>query len=196
MSRPPSGSGPSPGLTPNGFSRLLSRLHVDREQAAAEYERMRRVLVKFFDWRGIDRPEECADITLDRLARRVEDDVEIHNVRHYTLGIARLVALEALRNPVHSSLDDARDVSLASPAVEEDALTKSFESCLSELPDASRTLLLQYYEGGPGRRMSIRQELARTLQISQSALRNRVQRLRDRLEECIAARRSSDDGDV
>jgi DNA-directed RNA polymerase specialized sigma24 family protein len=155
------------------------------------------VLVKFFDWRGIERPEECADITIDRLARRLEDDVDIHNVRHYALGIARLVALEAFREPVHASLDDARDVPLVSSAVEEDAQARSFERCLEELPDEGRIVLLQYYDGGPGQRMSVRHELARTLQISEGALRNRVQRLRDRLEQCIAARqRSGDDGDV
>ena len=158
---------------------------------------MRRVLVKFFDWRGIERPEECADITIDRLARRLEDDVEIHHVQHYALGIARLVALEALRAPAHAPLDDVGDVPMIAAVVEEDALARSFDRCLAEFTEASRTLLLQYYEGGPGQRMSVRQHLARALQISEGALRSRVQRLRDRLEQCIAARQSSgDDGDV
>ena len=45
----------------NGFTRLLERLHADPEQAGHEYERLRRALVKFFDWRGVPVPDECAD---------------------------------------------------------------------------------------------------------------------------------------
>jgi DNA-directed RNA polymerase specialized sigma24 family protein len=191
MSLPLSGSRPARELTPTGFNLLLSRLHADRDQAAAEYERMRRVLVKFFDWRGVERSEECADITIDRLARRLEDEVEVHNVQHYALGIARLVALEALRTPLHSPLDRAGDVPAVPAAPQEDERARSFERCLAEFPDASRKLLLQYYDGGRGQRMSVRQELARALRISEGALRSRVQRLRDRLEQCIAARQAS-----
>ena len=39
-------------LSAHGFARLLGSLHPDPDQAAPEYERLRRALVKFFDWRG------------------------------------------------------------------------------------------------------------------------------------------------
>src|SRR5699024_6433909 len=48
-------------LSAVGFARLLGRLHSDPDIAAQEYERLRRTLVKFFDWRGAWPPEECAD---------------------------------------------------------------------------------------------------------------------------------------
>src|SRR4030095_506953 len=45
----------------SGFARLLARLHSDPEQAACEFERLRRPLGRFFDWPFAWPPEECAD---------------------------------------------------------------------------------------------------------------------------------------
>ena len=42
----------SRSITAEGLARLLARLHADVGQAGQEYERLRRALVKFFDWRG------------------------------------------------------------------------------------------------------------------------------------------------
>src|SRR5215470_727602 len=78
--------GPSPGMTSrrNGDARstqsitkadlvrLLARLTADEERAAREYERLRRTPIKFFDERGVCPPDECADQTLDRLARKLQ----------------------------------------------------------------------------------------------------------------------------
>jgi hypothetical protein len=46
--------------------------------------------------------------------------------------------------------------------------------------------VLQYYAADGGRnRIEGRRHLARALGVTESALRNRAQRLRDRLERCI-----------
>jgi hypothetical protein len=75
-------------ITAVGFARLLARLHPDVGEAGHEYERLRRALVKFFDWRGALSPDECADEALDRLARKL-DETAVDDVRNYALGIAR-----------------------------------------------------------------------------------------------------------
>jgi RNA polymerase sigma factor (sigma-70 family) len=196
MPLPLSGPGASRGLTLTGFSRLLERLHSDRDQAAEAYERMHRTLVRFFDWRGIGRAEECADTTIDRLARRLEEDVEVQDVRHYAIGIARFVALEALRAPMQSSLDEAREIPLTPAETTDEAMDRGFDRCLEELPGESRTILLRYYEGEHGQRKVIRRQLARSLQISENALRSRVQRLRDRLEQCMATQARAGKGEA
>ena len=92
-------------ISATGFARLLERLHPDAEQAAQEYERLRRALVKFFDWRGASPPDECADDALDRLVQKLEQTV-VQDVRKYVHGIARLVALERRRGPAFSSIED------------------------------------------------------------------------------------------
>jgi DNA-directed RNA polymerase specialized sigma24 family protein len=174
----------------HGFARLLERLHPDSEQAAHEYERLRRGLVKFFDWRGAWPADECADEVLDRLAQKL-NDTAVQDVRKYAHGIARLVALEKRRGPAFSSIDDAPQLTLVSaPAPVDDGANRlhdCFDRCLAELPEESRALILGYYEGERSVKISNRRKIASMLGLSENALRSRVQRLRDRLEQCMQA---------
>lgn len=176
-------------ITAPGFARLLARLHPDVEQAGQEYERLRRVLVKFFDWRGALSPDECADEVLDRLARKLEETA-VDDVRNYAHGIARLVLLERRRQPALWSLDEHPDlagVTAATPDDDDDRLQGCFNRCLADIPEDGRSLVVAYYEGERGAKISNRRRLAATLGLSENALRSRVQRLRDRLEHCVQA---------
>jgi DNA-directed RNA polymerase specialized sigma24 family protein len=175
-------------MSADGFARLLERLHADAEQAAHEYERLRRALVKFFDWRSVSPPEECADEVLDRLAHKLESTA-VQDVPKYVHGIARLVALERRRGPAFASIDDVPTltVAAAAPADEGSRLHDCFDRCLAELPDDSRSLLLDYYEGERRAKIANRRRLASVFGLTENALRSRVQRLRDRLEQCVQA---------
>ncbi|HKU75720.1 MAG TPA: hypothetical protein VJR02_17545 [Pyrinomonadaceae bacterium] len=73
-------------LTAQAFIRLLERLGDDEEQAAQNYEDLRHTLIRTFEWRGAPFPEEHADETLNRLARKLDEGVEIRNLRDYTAG--------------------------------------------------------------------------------------------------------------
>jgi DNA-directed RNA polymerase specialized sigma24 family protein len=170
------------------FGRLLEALHADPDEAAHEYERIRRTLVKFFDWRGIAAPDECADEVFDRLARKLEDTT-VGDVRKYVHGIARLVALERRRGPVFASIDDVSEPSATATASSDPGhpLQDCFERCLDALPADSRSLLLRYYEGERQTKISNRRRLATMLGVTENGLRSRVQRLRDRLEQCVHA---------
>ena len=172
-----------------GFTRLLTRLDRDADRAGAAYERLRRALEKFFDWNGAWPPEEYADETLDRLARRIDDDVEILDVRNYAHGIARLVLLESRRRPGTDSIDAGRDLRLSTRSMpdEDEPLRDCLDRCLAELPPDSRQLVLEYYSAERRAKIDNRRRLAGLLGISESALRNRVQRVRDRLERCVRA---------
>jgi DNA-directed RNA polymerase specialized sigma24 family protein len=172
----------------SGFTRLLSRLHSDPDQAAAEYERLRHALEKFFDWHCAWPPEECADETLDRLVGKLAADVNVDDVRAYARGIARLVLLEWRRRPTPVSMDESRDYAAASlPMPEDDTqeLSSCFERCLAALTDETRSLVLDYYVAERRAKIDNRRRLARSLGLSESALRNRVQRVRNRLERCV-----------
>ncbi len=172
-----------------GWSRLLARLDPDAERAALEYERLRRTLVKFFEWRGASHADECADETLDRLARRLEE-TPIVDVRHYAHGIARLVLLERRRRPIAVSLDDdgplaERLADRGQPDDHDDGLRDCFDRCLANVPAENRSLIMSYYEGERAGKISNRRELAMKLSLSDNALRSRVQRLRASLERCV-----------
>ena len=176
------------GLTAGAFTSLLNRLGPDAERAGTAYEHLRRALVSFFAWRGAATPEECADDTLDRLASRLDEGVAVEDVSRFAHGIARLVLLEHWRRPEARgvSLTDLDAGGLAAPeARDEDALPECLNHCLGELSPDGRDLILEYY-GAEGRsRIDTRKRMATTLGISESALRNRAQRLRDHLERCI-----------
>ena len=180
------------GHVSSGFTRLLARLDSDSDRAAAEYERLRFTLEKFFDWNCAWPPEECADETLDRLVLKLAAGVEIEDVRAYARGIARLVLLEWRRHPAPVPLGEHPE-QVRAPADssqdddQEDVLATCFARCLATLPAESRTLVLEYYVAERRAKIDNRRRLARTLGLSESALRNRVQRLRDRLERCVQA---------
>jgi DNA-directed RNA polymerase specialized sigma24 family protein len=184
----PAGNGRS--MSVQGFARLLESLAPDSGQAAEEYERLRRTLVRFFDWRGLSAPDECADEVLDRLARKLEETI-VRDARKYAHGIARLVALERRRGPALSSIEDMPHLPLAATAPREDRegdrLHDCFDRCLAELPEDSQSVLLRYYEGERHAKISNRRRLASLLGVTDNALRSRVQRLRDRLEHCVHA---------
>jgi DNA-directed RNA polymerase specialized sigma24 family protein len=174
-------------ISAEGLARLLARLHPDADRAAREYEQLRRTLVRFFDWRGGWPPEECADEALDRLARKLEADTAVEDVRNYAHGIARLVLLEWRRRPVASSIAEAPDLATvpAEPDETGDRLHECFDRCLAEIPGDNRSLVLGYYEGDRDAKIANRRRLASTHGLSENALRSRVQRVRDRLEQCV-----------
>lgn len=141
--------------------------------------------MRFFDWRGARTPESCADETLDRLARRLDEDASIDDVRGFAHGIARLVLLEHWRRPREVSEEEAGRHLPAAPEADEDPRQACFERCLAELPDEGRALILSYYSADGRSKIEGRKRLAVSLGVSDTALRNRAQRLRDRLERCI-----------
>lgn len=172
-----------------GFARLLTRLNPDPDRAAAEYVRLRDALEKFFDWHCAWPPEECVDETLDRLALKLVSEAQIDDVRAYARGIARRVLLEWRRRPTPSSISERPEYAdLSRPHEEDDAalaLATCFERCLATLSGESRTLVLDYYVAEGRAKIDNRRRLARALGLSENALRSRVQRLRNRLEQCV-----------
>jgi len=174
----------------SGFDRLLARLDADPGRAAAEFDRLRRTLIKFFDWRGASAPDDAADETLDRLAGKLEE-VDVVDVPAFAHGIARLVLHEVQRDEARrGSLDG---LELAAPEKEDgpvpEPLLRQLRQCLEGLPRENRDLLLAYYATGDGTgKIEGRQRLARKWGLSANALRSRVQRLRDRVESCLRER--------
>lgn len=191
---PMSSKDPGRGLTAAAFASLLSRLDPDAERAGLAYEDLRRALTSFFAWRGAATPEECADETLDRLAARLDEGVQVEDLGRFARGVARLVLLEHWRRPEARALPlNDVDVRADAPAEadEDDAVHECLTRCLGELEAEARRLILEYY-GGDGRsRIDARKRMARARSVSESALRNRAQRVRDQLERCIARCRAT-----
>jgi DNA-directed RNA polymerase specialized sigma24 family protein len=171
------------------FARLLSALDPEPDRAGQAYEHLRRALIRFFECRNAHPADECADITLDRLERKLGEATPILDVHAFAYGIARLVMFERLRRPVALPLHDAGDIRapevLTAGDQREAAVRRCFDGCLAGLPEDSQALVLRYYELEGRARIEARRALAITLGLTDNALRIRVQRLRDRLEACL-----------
>lgn len=175
------------GLTARALSQLLARLDPDPERAGILYEELHRTLVRFFDWRGSWFPEEGADVTLDRLARKLEEGQVVEDVRTYVHGIARLVLLEQWRRPAPqlARAEEEELAGLPAPDAQDTHPLDCLERCLAELPPESRELILRYYLSEGREKIDNRRRLAGALGLTENALRSRAQRVRDRLERCI-----------
>jgi DNA-directed RNA polymerase specialized sigma24 family protein len=180
-------------LTPETFGKLLDAFDSDRERAGEKYEELRQILIRFFEWRGAPFPEEHADETFDRVSRRLSADrLEIANIGGYCYEVARLVGLEALKGrdrkfisldaagvptPVAHSPDDTRTKELRSACLED---------CLRTLPQEGRELIVEYYRDEKRARIDGRKALAERFGLQRESLANRAQRLRNKLEQCVA----------
>ena len=179
------------GLTSQAFNGFLHRLSPDSAAAAEAYEELRFLLIKFFEWHDDWFPEEDADETINRVIRKnAEDEDEIQNVTAFAIGVARMVHREMLRSPDRRRVELESLPPLISPAeeiftAETEALHECFQQCLQSLPTDNQTLLHHYYQDDQRARIQQRQRLAQELGVTDSTLRQRAKRLRERLEQCV-----------
>src|SRR5687767_8210595 len=61
-------------INPEAFERMLLWLDKDRDIAGQKYEAMRLRLIKIFDYRRCLNSEELADITFDRVLKKIEEN--------------------------------------------------------------------------------------------------------------------------
>ena len=175
-------------LTEEAFAKFLAKLDPDKERAGERYEALRLTLVKFFDWRGAHFPEECADETFNRVAKKIDSGEAVRDIVAYCNGVARMVFLESTRSPEQRkvSLDTLATPLTATAAPDAiDPQRDCFEHCLGSLPEESRRLILEYYESERRGKIDNRLALAEKLGIPLNALRNRAQRVRAKLEQCV-----------
>jgi DNA-directed RNA polymerase specialized sigma24 family protein len=174
-------------LDKESLDRLLTAFDADRRAAGCQYEKLRRRLIRFFEWEKCALPDRDADETLNRVARRLSEGTEVKSIVAFTLGVARFVLLE--RQSQTRLLDRALEEMAATasvPTPETDArLLTCFQSCFARLPEETRALLRRYYGGEESGRIANRGTLARELGVEQNALRNRVFRSREKLMLCI-----------
>ena len=172
-------------LTSDAFESLLAALDPDREQAAVAYEQLRHRVTGLLRWWRAARPEELADETLDRVARKLSEGVTIGegSFGAYVRGVGRLVFYESTREP-HPAPVTVEPVSIDPPETVE-AAAECLDRCLALLSEPDRTILLRYYDAGKA--ADIRRVLAREAGVSPTALRVRTHRLRVQVERCVTA---------
>ncbi len=175
-------------LTQEAFDSLLSCLGDDRERAGEQYLEIRRNLIRFFEWRGCPFPEDHADETVNRVARKISEGEEIRNPSGYFIGVARFLVLEILKARAKESHALGE---LASASVESvdtsasEARIECLRQCLQKLPSDNRELILHYYQGDKGEKIENRKKLTARLGVPVNTLRMRALRLREQLQQCV-----------
>jgi len=175
-------------LTQDAFDRLLIALGGDRDSGSEKYLEIRTNLTRFFEWRGCSFPEDHADETINRIARKIDEGEEILNPAGYAMGVARLLLLEIMksRQREQSALNEIGTASEVYVAADdgEDRL-ECLRKCLQTLPADNRDLILQYYQGEKSEKIQNRKKLLDQLGIPVNTLRMRTLRLRERLQGCV-----------
>jgi len=180
-------SGP---LAAKQFEALLERLGPDRESAGARYEELRRRLVTIFEYRGCHHPDELADETLDRTARKLlamGSDFVGTDPAPFVFGIAWNVTRESFRRRSPDPLPDGWEKRGATaPQADDDELERAcLDQCLDQLVPAVKRLCLDYHLGEGNAKIRRRSELARELGLTPNALRLRIHRITAGLRECV-----------
>jgi len=184
-------------LTPGAFHRLLNWLDEGTDSGGLRYEEMRRRLVAYFYRKNCPMPDELADQTLNRVARRLEEvnAIEIEAPAKYCYIVARFVFLESLREQKNFHLLDEvrqlpRETISVSPGRDEDKMVQEtildcLEKCTRALAQDKRDLILRYYIGKERTKIENRRVMAHDLGISVNALSIRACRIRDKLAACV-----------
>jgi DNA-directed RNA polymerase specialized sigma24 family protein len=190
VENPPVATSRKWNLTPEAFDNLLIAFDQDREVGAQKYLDCRTNLVRFFEWRGCPYPEDHADETFNRVARKIADGEEIQKPAGYVMGVARLLVLEIIKSlsrqrealgEYQHSYTEVPD----EPEFESEARINCLQKCLQELSSDNRELIIQYYQGDKREKIENRRKLGERLGLAINTLRMRAQRLRERLQGCV-----------
>lgn len=170
-------------VTPEKFASFLEWLSPDRDVAGEEYERLRFRLCTFFSQRQCSFADELADETINRVILKSSEE-EIENKIAYCYGVAKNVYRESLRKQrIHVDIDD---VTITAKAPEEPSFSSEcLDKCLEKLPSDSRNLLLEYFSEAKLAKINLHRRISESLETTQTALRMRVMRTKQKLKVCV-----------
>ncbi len=181
-------------INQSNFDKLLNWLGASPETAAEEYEHIRRTLIKIFLARGFTNAEDLTDETIDRVATKIGEIETIYTGQKilYFLSVAKFIRQEAYRNKEinigNSDFANSASPTNIFPDNEQEFSTlqkKCLKECFSELKQRHKTLILEYYDNVGKEKIAHHKHLAKENEVTISALRNQVYRVKMRLSECV-----------
>jgi DNA-directed RNA polymerase specialized sigma24 family protein len=179
-------------LSQDAFDRLLTAFSPDRQIAAEKYEAMRARLIRFFTWERTPFPEDHADETINRIAKRLSEGEEIQNSGSYFYGVARMVLREVIaenqrraRAVEEFARHERRAAGADADAERAHAVMDCLSHCLERAGPEPRAFIVRYYQGDQSSRIENRRRMAEELGLPLNALRNRALRLREKIEDCV-----------
>lgn len=149
-----------------------------------QYETIRAGLIRVFISNGLDDAEDLADLTIDRVVKKLPEIRETYEGEkaRYFHGVARNVIHEARRRREVATDKIPEDLSPAPVRSDEyECLLK----CLKLLPYERRELILDYYLYEGRDKVEHHRRMAEELRITVGALRTRAHHIRRDLEKCV-----------
>lgn len=167
------------------FEKLLLWLDPNRNKAGIIYKDIHTRLEKFFECRRCYHAEVCADETLDRVGKKLNngEQIEADDKYRYCLGVARNVQKECWKIKPPVRIDEKLEpVPIDDPGQEESykQKIKCQRECFENLSHDDQVLIILYLEG----KKREREKLAKLYRITLETLRLRVFRIRQELREC------------
>lgn len=181
-------------ITSESFAHLLKWIDEGTDSSGQKYLELRKLLVNYFDRKNCPSPDELADETLNRVARRLEEEgkIEIETPAKFCYITARFIFLESLRDKGNKSISideiKADKITVNDTSEEKELKEKMLaclEKCVGALEETNRELIVKYYYGAERIKIENRRTLADKLGISSNALTVRACRIRDKLEICV-----------
>jgi len=132
-----------------------------------------------------------ADETINRVILKIGEE-DVQNKPAFVYGFAKNVYLESLRKEKnHLNIDEIAVAEKPQIKEETDFSGACLDKCLRELPDENRSLILDYFSEDKQAKIDFHKELAAKFETTQTALRMRIVRIKQKLkaclEECVAA---------
>lgn len=171
-------------VTPERFAAFLEWLSPDRDRAGEAYESLRFRLCTFFSQRRCSFADELADETINRVIIKSADE-PIENKIGFCYGVAKNVYRESLRKTRPQVDLDEVMVAAKEPEEEPEFSHDCLDQCLASLSPDSRTLLLEYFSEAKRQKIEMHRRISATLKTTQTALRMRVMRTKQKLKLCV-----------
>jgi DNA-directed RNA polymerase specialized sigma24 family protein len=170
-------------VTREKFARFLEWLSPDGERAGDEYERLRFRLCTFFSQRQCSFSDELADETINRVILKISEE-KIESKIAYCYGVAKNVYRESLRKKrIHLNV---YEITIAAKTPDEENFPREcLDKCLKKLSPESRNLLLDYFAEVKLAKIDRRRRISEGLEMTQTALRMRVMRSKQKLKICV-----------
>ena len=169
------------GSAAESFERFLCWLGPDPESAGRKYESIRSRLIKMFSARQCVFPEDLADATFERVARKLANLTNYTgDPARYFYGVARKIYLEYQHEiaTVQRRLRLHYSIPGDTGTEELEQQLEQLDDALNSIPISDRELILKYYTGTGRNKIELRRTLAEQMGFAPNALRLRVFRIR------------------
>ncbi|MBX7169405.1 MAG: hypothetical protein K1X72_00520 [Pyrinomonadaceae bacterium] len=177
-------------LTQDDFEALLLWFSPDREEAGAKYEEIRNGLIRYFNFKGCSEPENLADETINRVAKKFSTLDTNNSNKHITFfyGFASNIYKEFRKKIEQKTVEidpNLRDKNDEDEYKQKENKYHCLDKCLGKLSEMDRHLAIQYFCKEKSAKFEHRRQLAEQLELKMGTLHVKVHRLKSVLRNCL-----------